>query len=202
MDKLRLPVVLFCSIALLTFLAYFRSLGGPLIFDDVKYINSSHLKNIAEHLSLSVRSVAKLSYSINYYLSGMNIVAFRATNLILHIFSGGLVFYLTYCTLRLASLRDTYRQLDDARMPLHMALFAATIFLLHPIQTIGGKLYHAKNGNNGRHVFIRGGNLLREGRQPHREKFVGRLCAFGCLLRAGNIFERECGDGHPGAHAV
>ena len=130
-----LPVMLLFSLALLTFLAYFRSLNGPLIFDDVKYINSSHLKNIAAHLSLSVRSIANLSFSVNYSLTGMNLAAFRVTSLLFHIFSGGLVFYLTYSTLRLSFLRDTYRQLDDGRTPLHIALLAAAIFLLHPIQT-------------------------------------------------------------------
>jgi protein O-mannosyl-transferase len=131
----HLPVVLFFSLAVLTFLAYARSLNGPLVFDDVVYINSSHLKNIVKHLSFSARSVAKLSFSVNYYLTGANLAAFRVTNVILHILSGWLVFYLTYITLGLSFMRDTHKKLDDGRAPLLIALLTASIFLLHPIQT-------------------------------------------------------------------
>jgi protein O-mannosyl-transferase len=132
---LSLPVVFLFSLAILTFLAYYRSLNGPLIFDDVLHINPSHLKKIVRYISLSFRSVANFSFSVNYYLSGMDLVAFRVTNVIFHILSGGLVFYLTYITLNLSFLRDIYKKLDDGRTPLHVALFAAAIFLLHPIQT-------------------------------------------------------------------
>jgi len=129
------PFVLFFSLAVLTFLAYYRSLNGSLIFDDVLHINPSHLKKIVRYISLSFRSVANFSFSVNYYLSGMDIVAFRVTNVIFHILSGGLVFYLTYITMNLSFLRDIRRKPDDGRTPMHVALLAAAIFLLHPIQT-------------------------------------------------------------------
>jgi len=130
-----LPIVLFFLIVLLTFLAYFRSLHAPLIFDDFIYITAWKLKSILHHLSLSVRSVANLSFALNYNLSGMNLVAFRITNIIFHILSAVSAFYLTYMTLTLPSMRDKYISLDDRRTPLYISLFVATLFLLHPIQT-------------------------------------------------------------------
>lgn len=130
-----LPVILLFSMALLTFLAYLRSINAPLIFDDVIYIRASRLKSIIHYLSFSVRSVANLSFALNYKISGMNLAAFRITNIILHILSAVSAFYLTYITLRLPSMRDKYSKLEDWKMPLYISLFTATLFLLHPIQT-------------------------------------------------------------------
>jgi protein O-mannosyl-transferase len=130
-----LPAILLFTVVLLTFLAYYRSLSGPLIFDDVIYISSSHLKNIARYLSLSFRSVANLSFALNYYLSGLSVEGFRITNIIFHVVSVFLVFYLTYTTLNLPAMRDKYGKSEDRRMPLYIALFTATLFSLHPIQT-------------------------------------------------------------------
>lgn len=130
-----LPLVLLFSIGLLTFLAYSRSLHAPLVLDDPTFINSPKLKSIGHYLSLSARSVANLSFALNYYFSGMNLVAFRITNIIFHFFSVVLVFYLTYVTLNLPSMRDKYGKSEDSRTPLLIALFAAMLFSLHPIQT-------------------------------------------------------------------
>jgi protein O-mannosyl-transferase len=130
-----LPVILFLSVALLTFLAYLRAIHAPLIFDDIIYIKASRLKNITQHLSLSFRSIPNLSFSMNYYLSGMNLAAFRITNVIFHVLSAVLAFYLTYITLRLPSMRDKYSKLEDRKIPLYISLFTTTLFLLHPIQT-------------------------------------------------------------------
>ncbi len=122
-------------IVLLTFLAYSRPLHAPLILDDVIQYNPSKLENITHYFSLSWRSITRLSFALNYYLSGMNLVAFRITNIILHIFSAFLVFYLTHMTLNLPSVRDKYRKSEDDKTPLFIALLAATLFSLHPIQT-------------------------------------------------------------------
>jgi len=129
-----LPVAFF-SFALLTFFVYSRSLSGPLVLDDPTYINSGNLQSIGHFISLSFRSVANLSFALNYHLSGINLVAFRITNIIFHIVSAALVFYLTYLTLTLPSMKDKYGKIDDDGIPLYAAFFAATLFLLHPIQT-------------------------------------------------------------------
>ena len=85
------PTVLFCFVVFLTFLAYSRSLHGPFVFDDHMYLDSSRLKSISQYLTLSRRSVSYLSFALNYHFSGMNVVAFRLTNIILsycHCWSG------------------------------------------------------------------------------------------------------------------
>jgi Flp pilus assembly protein TadD len=122
-------------VVFLTFLAYTRSLHGPLILDDISHLNSSSLENISRYFSLSSRSVAMASFALNYYISGMNLVAFKITNVILHIVSVLLVFYLTRMTLNLPSVREKYGWSEDDRTPAFIALLTATLFSLHPIQT-------------------------------------------------------------------
>jgi protein O-mannosyl-transferase len=129
------PIVLFCFVVFLTFLAYSRSLHAPFVLDDHMYLDPSRLKSISQYLTLSRRSVSYLSFALNYHFSGMNVVAFRLTNIICHIVSAGLVFYLTYITLNLPAVRDKYGKPGDKKTSLFIALFTATLFSLHPIQT-------------------------------------------------------------------
>jgi len=130
-----LPVLFGFTVILLTFLAYLRSLNAPLIFDDSTYIEPSRLKVIFSHFSLRARSIAELSFALNYQISGMNLSAFRVTNIIFHIASGALAAYLTYVTLDLPYLRDKYGKVWDRVTPVHISAAVAVLFLLHPIQT-------------------------------------------------------------------
>ena len=129
------PLVLLSILVLLTFLAYLRSIHAPLIFDDFIYIRPLKLKGILNHFSLHVRSIAVFSFGLNYYLLGMNLVAFRITNIIFHILSTFFAAYFTYTTLILPSMRDRYERFAEGKTPLYIALLVATLFLLHPIQT-------------------------------------------------------------------
>ncbi len=131
------PLIIFflASAAILTFIAYLRSLNGPLVLDDALYIKPSELDDIWRNLKLKIRSVSVFSFSLNYNISGMNLAGFRITNIILHILSAGLAFYLTYITLTLPSIKERYKTLNDREIPLYAALFVAVLFALHPIQT-------------------------------------------------------------------
>ena len=128
-------IIFLSSIGILTFLAYYRSLHAPLIFDDVIYISPSKLKNLPDYFSLHARSVANLSFALNYQLSGMNLAAFRMTNVLFHMISGMLAFLLTRITLGLPYMRNRYGKFNDPGTPLYISFCVAALFLLHPIQT-------------------------------------------------------------------
>lgn len=128
-------IAILFSIALLTIIAYFRSLKGPLIFDDVIYIAPSKLRNILHDFSFRARSIAELSFALNYYFSGMNVVFFRFSNVVLHLGAAFTASYFALTMLRLPSLRDTYRASYDDKTLLNIAFFVAALFALHPIQT-------------------------------------------------------------------
>jgi len=93
------------------------------------------LKNLPDYISLHARSLANLSFAMNYQLSGMNLAAFRITNILFHIISGLLAFFLTRITLGLPYIRNRYGKFNDPGTPLYVSLGVATLFLLHPIQT-------------------------------------------------------------------
>jgi tetratricopeptide (TPR) repeat protein len=131
----RWPMAILFFVTILTIIAYFRSLHGPLFLDDLHYLRPSRLKSIMQNVPLSVRSISLLSLALNYHFSGMNFVAFRITNIILHIFSGLLASYLTFITLTLNAGREGAQKSGEDKTPLHIALLVAVLFLLHPIQT-------------------------------------------------------------------
>lgn len=134
-SKRSFPPILIISAVILTIIAYVRSLSCSHIMDDFIYIEASKLENTFSQSLLRSRSVAELSFALNYLISGVNLPVFRITNVILHLITGGLAFYLTYLTMTLPALRQKYPALKDKEMPLYIALFAAGIFILHPIQT-------------------------------------------------------------------
>jgi tetratricopeptide (TPR) repeat protein len=134
-DGRFLPIIVLSALSLLTFLAYIRALHAPLFFDDLEYIRPSKLMGIWNHFSLRVRSVAMLSFALDYQLWGMNLVAFRITNIVFHVLSALSAWYLAYMTLTLPSVRETYRMGEEGKTPLYISLCVATLFMLHPLQS-------------------------------------------------------------------
>lgn len=125
-----MPLAVFSFGALLTVLAYVRALHAPLVFDDVIYITPSRLEGLWRHFTLHVRSVSVLSFAVNYALSGMNIALFRVTNILLHLVTSGLVFYLIHLTVHLPHVRERW-----GKAPMFIAPAVAVLFMLHPLQT-------------------------------------------------------------------
>jgi tetratricopeptide (TPR) repeat protein len=125
-----MPLVFFSFGALLTVLAYVRCLHAPLVFDDIIFITPSKLEGIWRHFTLRVRSISLFSFAVNYALSGINVAVFRMTNILLHLLTSGLVFYLTHLTVNLPLFREKY-----GKVPVFIPLAVAVFFMLHPIQT-------------------------------------------------------------------
>jgi tetratricopeptide (TPR) repeat protein len=135
-SKGYLPSILLLScFALLTVAAYIRSLNAPLIFDDASYIDPAQIERPLSGRLLHVRSFTEVTFALNYYLSGMNLVPFRLTNILLHIISAALVFYLTLLTFRLCSGEEQDEKIPYSMISRWGSLFVAALFLLHPIQT-------------------------------------------------------------------
>lgn len=76
------------------------------------------------------RPVAQLSFALNHYVSGFNPFAFKATNLVIHILCGGLIFGLMQ-----RMLASAYVTLA-APQRLGVAGVVAAVWLLHPIQLL------------------------------------------------------------------
>ena len=108
--------------------AYSASMRGPLLFDDLTLPIASPL-TIGEPLSNwigGVRPVLMLSYWINYDPSGSTL-PYHLTNVLLHALNAVFVFCVCEQLLR--------RYIADLSRVFVASGLAATIFLLHPLQT-------------------------------------------------------------------
>jgi Flp pilus assembly protein TadD len=132
--------VLLAAAAALTILLYTASLGGPFVFDDEpnilenRYIRISGfsadaLCDAAFKSPLPTRPVAYLSFALNYFFNGYNVVGYRFINILIHIVNGGLLYALARLTLRTPALAAE-RQAAGA-----IACAAAILWLLHPLHT-------------------------------------------------------------------
>lgn len=123
--------------------AYSPGLEGGFFFDDeanillpegirLEIISSESIRDAvaAGKSGPSGRPVSVLSFALNYYLSGFDPFAFKATNLAIHAVNGLLVFLLALRLLA-SSLPATKQH-----KALIAAGFLATLWLLHPIQLL------------------------------------------------------------------
>lgn len=134
----------FLLIVLLAGIVYFPGLFGGFIFDDFNNIventrlhietftpegiRQAALSGIASNLG---RPISQLSFWVNYYTAGLDPFYFKLTNLVIHIFNGILLFYLTLQIL--FAYRNRYNSsLSDQRV-YWIAGTAAGLWLLHPL---------------------------------------------------------------------
>jgi protein O-mannosyl-transferase len=127
---------------LLTYI-YWPGLQGAFFFDDgasILLAEGVRLETLSiESLQQALtsggagptgRPVAQLSFALNYYFSGFNPFAFKATNLAIHFACGVLVFFLTHQLLRTGQAKFTQSHGFIA------SCVTTAFWLLHPIQLL------------------------------------------------------------------
>ena len=129
---------IYCSMALaLTgILVYGNHLHNTFQFDSIAYIkNSLSLKNPESILTLQfwmseffARGLLSISMALNAHLDELRPFGYHVLNLALHIFNAILVFYIFKKAL--LHFKNSIGKNDAA-----ISFFAATVFLVHPIQT-------------------------------------------------------------------
>lgn len=130
--KLSLKAKLVCTLIVVTFFAYFSSLGNPFIWDDYDFIvNNVYIQHFDVGKIFTTNTVAGVGLISNYYrpltslsfaidakIWGQNTFGFHLTNIFLHICAGVLLFLL----------------LGELGIDTFVAFFITLIFLLHPLQ--------------------------------------------------------------------
>lgn len=130
-------------VAIFVCLIYWSGLSGGFFFDDIPNIllapgiklQSLTTESIVQAMGAGSagptgRPLAVLSFALNYYFSGFNPIAFKATNLAIHLICGWLI-----SVLARQLLSDAY---PDAKQP-YVSMVAAAVsalWLLHPIQLL------------------------------------------------------------------
>jgi len=131
----RFNAIAFAIIAVIILIAYSNTFTASFHFDDTASIEENHLiKQVtADNLIAiikGVRPVVYLSIMLNYHLSDLHVVGWHIFNIGFHVANSFLVYLLISMTLSLPALAKKYA--DKAK---RMALFAALLFAVHPIQT-------------------------------------------------------------------
>ena len=118
-------------------LVYSNSLSGPFLFDD----QSSIVENVAirrlgtvtsERLNspLSGRPLVGMTFALNFAMSELDVPAYHATNIAIHLSSALLLFGLVRRTLTLPRLRHRY-----GPHALNLGAAVALIWTVHPLNT-------------------------------------------------------------------
>jgi Flp pilus assembly protein TadD len=123
------PVALAASLVFVAFLTYGPALHGPFVFDD---FNLPYYKALFEQESeawtAGVRPLLMASFWFNYKLSGRDTFSYHVLGLLFHLINSGLIYVII--------IRRLFQRsaLDEGRREC-ASIFAASLFLLHPIAT-------------------------------------------------------------------
>jgi len=136
----RYETLFLLAVALLVILIYANTLGSPFIFDSRNNIESNphirisritltDLANAAFKSPTPRRPLPNISFALNYYLHGYNVVGFHVVNVLIHICTGFLLYFFvktTFDTPALKSRNENY---------LWISFFTATLWMVHPLQS-------------------------------------------------------------------
>ena len=140
------------AIVILGVLIYANTLNSPFAFDDFPNIVENPHVRISDFGLESIidsgtqspsarRPVANISFAVNYLFGKYDVRGYHIVNIVIHFLNGILVYLLANALFILTSSRSDLRAPDiviskSARpMPEFMPLFAALVFVAHPIQT-------------------------------------------------------------------
>ena len=117
---------------------YSNTLHGPFLFDDRSNITENlgikNLSNLPAIFNfLPTRFITNLSFAINYHFGGVNTLGYHLFNLLIHLCTAIMVWWLTILTLQTPALKD---KRISGRSGI-IAFITAFIFVSHPIQTQG-----------------------------------------------------------------
>lgn len=141
-----ISVALFYSIC--TFAIYSHTLNAPFYFDGIKrikdnpYVRVSELsveqllKSVFNPFSLATRPVSNISIALNYYFHQYNLPGYHIINIIIHFFTGFLLFVLIKNLLKRNKNLNGDQSVSGYGNDLTLtAFFSALIWLSHPLHT-------------------------------------------------------------------
>jgi tetratricopeptide (TPR) repeat protein len=119
----------FLLTAFIVFTVYGPALNGPFLLDDsyMPYDQPAYENAPLSSWIKGMRPMLMLSYWMNYQLSGGNTGPYHEVNLLLHVLNGILIYLSIRKILTWAGVQAHTGQI--------LSIFAAGLFLLHPIQT-------------------------------------------------------------------
>ena len=134
MPKALMSLAAVLTLVILTALVYGHTLGYAFHFDDYYFITENlKIRDITDigaiwhSLAKPSRFLGMLSFALNYHFHGADVTGYHLVNIFIHAVNGLLVYW--FCRLTLESGPR------PARRPAAAALFAAALFIVHPVNT-------------------------------------------------------------------
>lgn len=135
-SRVSLHLLLIAAVGLL---AYSNSFHVPFIFDDEgSIVTNNVIKDLHRflyddgYIYNPRRFLGYLTVALNYRFGALDVTGYHAVNLAIHLGTG----LLTYCLARLSlSTPALRRDKDTAAVSWFIPLFAALLFVAHPVQT-------------------------------------------------------------------
>src|SRR3989338_293880 len=130
--------IFFLTIIVLGLAIYSNALQGEFVSDDHVYIvDNPSVRNIFDLQGLwhsfNSRFLTGLTFALNFSAGGLNVFGYHFFNIVIHLINSILVYQFTLLILKaLEGKTDAYKKYKDA-----LPVFAALIFLTHPVQTQG-----------------------------------------------------------------
>ena len=136
----RYETLFLLSLALIVILIYANTIGSPFIFDSRNNIESNphiriskitlnELTEAAFKSPSRQRPLSNISFALNYYLHGYNVVGFHVVNVLVHIATGFLLYFFVKSTFRTPALRSRYGDY------MWISFFTTAVWMVHPLQT-------------------------------------------------------------------
>ena len=145
------PWVALLLIAVMTFVIYSNAYDGPFVFDDkIQIEDKMKIRDLSHYSSLkgffSHRPLTSFSFALNYRMGGLKPLGYHLVNIFIHMINGMLAYALALCVFGRLSCFSVLnpdeqrilcqRAANDAPISEKaMALLAALIFVVHPLQT-------------------------------------------------------------------
>jgi tetratricopeptide (TPR) repeat protein len=127
------------------FIIYSNTLDAPFVLDDLGAIQNNpyiRMEEISGHNIIDAavgygknRPVAMLSFAFNYYFGQYNVFGYHLVNIIVHITTGILLFFLVKLTLMLSNQQTNASYKLDPITLTTLSFFTALLWLVNPVQT-------------------------------------------------------------------
>ena len=132
------------AICLLGIIIYSNTLKSPFVFDDEpNIVENKTIRKLSNYFSpsklLEPRAIVDFTFALNYRVGKLNVFGYHLVSILIHILNGLLVYFLVLTILKQlagfsSSSNPSISESPDFSINT-ISLFAALIFVVHPIQT-------------------------------------------------------------------
>lgn len=181
-------------ILLVGVLSYSNTLHNPFVFDDRSDIvelegvcldnfSPSELAELWQTIQDTGRSVARISFALNYYFGKLDTFGYHLFNLSIHLLTALSFYFFLKLTLTLPGLQERYEEYSG-----EIALFSSLLFVAHPIQIQAVTYIVQRMTSMAALFFILALYFYGQGRLAEGQKRTAffAACALSALLALGS----------------